>query len=1479
MMANRSSSADLKQRLEGKLKRVFKSKKKKHPPESGEASQDGVEAMPMVAFINSSISHAVPSPILSSSASLEPTQSSSRMRASPGSSLEGSLINIPIKELWSLAYERLKMEDSMLVEDYESKLQGNMSAGLILPLGVKENVREQMDIILRKKMDEVTQNAWKLKFGGAEIQMRDLLPPVLAIISHANDYITTSLNTNILLLPLFLRPSTQAASLLKGLENITSLIVQSRMREELYYRRYKSCDSISGSEMVHDDYKRTLEAQYREILRFQMTSYCYYANNGAFRLGLDIVKWNDWDTLMDKVHEKNQVFTQVSEIWRDMQYDEECATAESRHHEIMKNWGTTNISISSLQKVIQDANAQDSRQDLLRWLSDADPTAFYNANRDMHENGTGEWLLQESPEFRAWKHNSSSFLWIHGKAGCGKSVLSSTVIKHLEARCIPSPTAAVAYFYFSFTLPTEQNVNAMLSSLIKQICCCRPEIPEAAQKLGEFKTKGGRPDTERLEEVLLSSVYGFSAVYVIIDGLDECAELGGHRKKLLKSLRSILTNAPDNLHILCTSRNEPDIRAGLLPAPSASTRIELNLLSRRNRIDHDIGKYVDSTLSSDEEFSSWPHEVKFEARKVLIQKSDGMFQYVRYQFEALRGLNSTFRVHEALQNLPTGLDETYNRMFQNIHSNFRQEVISLLKWLCFSIDILTLDMLADIFILRPECDAILKVEDRLFSSNDVLKYLPGLVITYKGMAANEREYSKRRVASHRDFFYSLGEVKVRLAHFSIKEYLTSARMRDGPMSAFSFTDIDAHLWIARSCIAYHKLLSCSNLDHGSTKHDGRLRRYATRSHSLQAMISAALDDVEIERGSTSVGRMLLRPYLYTARRGCLQLADLLLPQDDGVNLYRTQEDLDMALQDAAFGGSKAVVEKLLHEGASVNANGIPFGHIAIVDLLLDKGADIDAEGHINDWEGTSTRSTPLQIAGKNGHLDTLELLINTTHCILSLTLDHPTCFKYLLENGADANIVECNESALYSAARGGYWDEFDLLLDKGADVNVRGKSGYPLHGLVSLDTLRSSPNSLDCALERMKRLLDLGADPNASTEMSGTPLYGACTKFFIRRFGYMAHVNIFREQYGNGFQLLLDNGADINTWAHLGEYGNVPLVELLLDRGADVHSRGGAFDNVLQAACGHCGNLPDIQLLKLMLDRGLDINAQACSFGYLEPDENRRWIDVVCFLLDHGADVNLECGVYGTALQAACAAHGDSVDIVRLLLERGADIHFTGGKYGSAWHAAAQNAHAHESNFRLLQLLHEHDAKVNHVLPETYPYATALHAHNDWNIDFLLELGADVNLAACAVELQILEGTCIRSPAAYTSLDSLGHGAMTLLTANKCQSIDVNAQGGMFGTALQAAAYSGQTRSIRMLLERRAQISISGGKYRNALNAAVIRGHWDIVDILLEKGKEQGFQFMENEDEAWLEQIRREHGEGAVQRWETFWKVHESRIV
>lgn len=72
----------------------------------------------------------------------------------------------------------------------------------------------------------------------------------------------------------------------------------------------------------------------------------------------------------------------------------------------------------------------------------------------------------------------------------------------------------------------------MLASLTKQISTHRPYIPKIVQHLGEFKNKGGRPDSKMLEEASVTSMYGFSAVYIIIDALDEFPVVNNERKKL-----------------------------------------------------------------------------------------------------------------------------------------------------------------------------------------------------------------------------------------------------------------------------------------------------------------------------------------------------------------------------------------------------------------------------------------------------------------------------------------------------------------------------------------------------------------------------------------------------------------------------------------------------------------------------------------------------------------------------------------------------------------------------------------------------------------------------------------------------------------------------------------------------------------------------------------------------------------------------------
>lgn len=164
----------------------------------------------------------------------------------------------------------------------------------------------------------------------------------------------------------------------------------------------------------------------------------------------------------------------------------------------------------------------------------------------------------------------------------------------------------------------------MLASLVKQLCSRQPDTPQSIKSLYELKEKGQRPPNETLEAILTTVARGYLTVYIVIDALDECPLLDGERRRLFGSLRQIMAATPANIHIFCTSRSEADIDSAmgtLLPPPLQVAMV--NITVRRNAIDHDIGLFIDLTLSS-YEYQSWPEDIKAEARKSLVDKADGM---------------------------------------------------------------------------------------------------------------------------------------------------------------------------------------------------------------------------------------------------------------------------------------------------------------------------------------------------------------------------------------------------------------------------------------------------------------------------------------------------------------------------------------------------------------------------------------------------------------------------------------------------------------------------------------------------------------------------------------------------------------------------------------------------------------------------------------------------------------------------------------
>ena len=111
--------------------------------------------------------------------------------------VEGSNVR-PIRELWNVAYERLREEDEELVQQYETELLHPLSLRTSLGsiIGANPNKRVLMDTMLRRNLDEVQRDLWKLKSGSSEVLVRDLAETVLCVVGWANDHVTGAVSVN-----------------------------------------------------------------------------------------------------------------------------------------------------------------------------------------------------------------------------------------------------------------------------------------------------------------------------------------------------------------------------------------------------------------------------------------------------------------------------------------------------------------------------------------------------------------------------------------------------------------------------------------------------------------------------------------------------------------------------------------------------------------------------------------------------------------------------------------------------------------------------------------------------------------------------------------------------------------------------------------------------------------------------------------------------------------------------------------------------------------------------------------------------------------------------------------------------------------------------------------------------------------------------------------------------------------------------------
>ena len=271
--------------------------------------------------------------------------------------------------------------------------------------------------------------------------------------------------------------------------------------------------------------------------------------------------------------------------------------------------------IQTQVQLIWEAQNTNQFTKIVSWLSPSDPETNHTAACKLHEPQTGAWLLQ-CDQYQKWKAGGIRHLWLHGKAGCGKTVLCSTVIEDIRAHCASRTNLMHATFYFTFSDNQKQSYESLLRSLVAQLGWKEPGLSMLLQ--AHQKSNASSLGVDELERILLACVESYDELFVLMDALDESPEDGEVRQRMLGGLERIAQQAP-NVRMFVTSREVTEVRESMQILGAEPISIVVRL------VDVDIQRYLSTQLSSDRKLSKLDTKTRRLVEDVISRKADGMY--------------------------------------------------------------------------------------------------------------------------------------------------------------------------------------------------------------------------------------------------------------------------------------------------------------------------------------------------------------------------------------------------------------------------------------------------------------------------------------------------------------------------------------------------------------------------------------------------------------------------------------------------------------------------------------------------------------------------------------------------------------------------------------------------------------------------------------------------------------------------------------
>jgi len=517
---------------------------------------------------------------------------------------------------------------------------------------------------------------------------------------------------------------------------------------------------------------------------------------------------------------------------------------------------------------------------------------------------------------------------------------------------------------------------------------------------------------------------------------------------------------------------------------------------------------------------------------------------VALQLDILSKQRSVKDIRAAMKTLPKTPDEFYDRILLQIEEDDRERAHIALQWIAFAVRPISLKELAEAIIVIPNSDPAVDEEDRVLDCKTLLDFLPaGLVSTVATQFVSQNDKPS--------------EAFIQFAHFSVKEYLVSARILEGPAQYFQVQEVPAHKLIAKTCFAYMLWIGSQEPDitYELFSNFPLLDYSAQRWAGQMCALDDHIDDDCLQ--SLVLSFMAVDTYAWRLW-GCVSHLRYMLFLRSCEEILKEQITSPTII-DLSFASGGGMHPLTLASMFSMNS---------LLQLLLSHTSSID------EIPRTTFYVEALTEASEKGNLRTVQILVNAC-------ANHP-----------DRDYLP----ALLGAANSGSCEKVKFLLDQGADVNATGPRGTALHatamGYGEAKATETDPHTngaqgygtaLAAVQARYKGVLELllqsGADVNVNGGVHVTALIAATTNEFI-----------------DGVHLLLAAGARINdtnsqnqTALQVGAMrGFEEIVKILLQWGADPNPKDLSGNEYFEDLWGEEYALWPKGLFKFFLDTGVE---------------------------------------------------------------------------------------------------------------------------------------------------------------------------------------------------------------------------------------------------------------------------------------------------